>query len=168
MEIRLRPETKERVPSIEWRILSLLGLICGARIKKTIGIKRLNRDLIYNLSSELICGYPVQPMVSPIPNAYADGSKIYITIATLDFIKDDQEIAFLISHELAHNIVHYNGKGLSELDAKPIPINDKPSLQSVGDLFIFQSGAKETEADLLGVEYAIKGCLLYTSDAADE
>ena len=122
-----------------------------------IGIKRLNRDLIYNLSSELICGYPVQAMVSPIPNAYADGSKIYITIATLDFIKDDQEIAFLISHELAHNIVHYNGKGLSEVDAKPIPINDKPSLQRVGDLFIFQSGAKETEADLLGVEYAIKG-----------
>lgn len=122
-----------------------------------IGIKRLNRDLIYNLSSEVICGYPVQPMVSPIPNAYADGSKIYITIATLDFIKDDQEIAFLISHELAHNIVHYNGKGLPEVDAKPIPIYDKPSLQRVGDLFIFQSGAKETEADLLGVEYAIKG-----------
>ena len=122
-----------------------------------IGIKRLKKDLIYNLSSEVICGYPVQPMVSPIPNAYADGSKIYITIATLDFIKDDQEIAFLISHELAHNIVHYNGKGLPEVDAKPIPINDKPSLQRVEDLFIFQSGAKETEADLLGVEYAIKG-----------
>ena len=63
----------------------------------------------------------------------------------------------MISHELAHNIVHYNGKGLPEVDAKPIPINDKPSLQRVRDLFLFQSGAKETEADLLGIEYAIKG-----------
>ena len=121
-----------------------------------IGVKRLNKNLVYSLNSELTCGYPVQPMVSHIPNAYADGSKIYITIATLDFIKDDQEIAFLISHELAHNIVHYNGKGLQEIEAKPISINDTPSLQSVGDLFIFQSGAKETEADLLGIEYAIK------------
>jgi len=122
-----------------------------------IGVKRLNKDFIYDLSSEVICGYPVQPMVSPMPNAYADGSKIYITIATLDFIKDDQELAFLISHELAHNIVHYNGKGLNEVDAKPIPITEKPSLQSLGDLFILQSGEKETEADLLGIEYAIKG-----------
>ena len=122
-----------------------------------IGVKRLNKNLTYDLNSEVICGYPVQPMVSPIPNAYADGSKIYITIATLDFIKDDQEIAFLISHELAHNIVHYKGKGLHEIEAKPISINDKPSLQSVGDLFVLQSGAKETEADLLGIEYAIKG-----------
>ena len=121
-----------------------------------IGIRRLNKDLIYSLNSQLICGYPVQPMISPIPNAYADGSKIYITIATLDFVKDDQEIAFLISHELAHNIVHYNGKGLNEIEAKPISINDKPSLQSVSDLFILQSGTKETEADLLGIEYAIK------------
>ena len=124
--------------------------------KLKIVVKRLKKDLVYSLNSEFICGYPVQPMISPIPNAYADGSKIYITIATLDFIKDDQEIAFLISHELAHNIVHYNGKGLNEIEAKPISINDKPSLQSIGDLFIFQSGAKETEADLLGIEYAIK------------
>ena len=124
--------------------------------KLKIVVKRLNKDLVYSLNSEFICGYPVQPMISPIPNAYADGSKIYITIATLDFIKDDQEIAFLISHELAHNIVHYNGKGLYEIEAKPISINDTPSLQSIGDLFIFQSGAKETEADLLGIEYAIK------------
>ena len=133
-------------------------LIAGAKKGRlNIGVKRLNKDLIYNLNSEVICGYPVQTMVSPIPNAYADGSKIYITIATLDFIKDDQEIAFLIGHELAHNIVHYNGKGLYEVEAMPIPINDKPSLQSVGDLFILPSGAKETEADLLGIEYAIKG-----------
>ena len=121
-----------------------------------IVVKRLNKDLMYSLNSELICGHPVQPMISPIPNAYADGSKIYITIATLDFIQDDQELAFLIGHELAHNIVHYNGKGLYEIEAKPISINDTPSLQSIGDLFIFQSGAKETEADLLGIEYAIK------------
>ena len=121
-----------------------------------IEVRGLKEDLIYNLNSEVICGYPVQVMVSPIPNAYADGSKIYITVATLDFIKDDQEIAFLISHELAHNIVHYKGESLEEIEAKPLPIDDKPSLQRVGDLFVFQSSTKESEADLLGIEYALK------------
>ena len=104
-------------------------------------------------------GYPVQPMISPIPNAYADGSKIFITIATLDFIKDDQELAFLIGHELAHNILHFNGKGLPEIDGMPLPLDDKPSIRDISDVFIFQSGAKEIEADMLGVEYVLRAGL---------
>ena len=121
-----------------------------------IRIKRLEEKITYELESELICGYPVQAMISPIPNAYADGSKIYITIATLDFIKDDQEIAFLIAHELAHNIHHYKGEALYESQGNPLAIEEKPSLQKITDLLIFQTEEKETEADLYGVEFAIK------------
>ena len=121
-----------------------------------IRIKRLEEEIIYELESELICGYPVQAMISPIPNAYADGSKIYITIATLDFVKDDQEIAFLIAHELAHNIYHFKGEALYESQGNPLAIEEKPSLQKITDLLIFQTEEKETEADLYGVEFAIK------------
>jgi len=119
-------------------------------------ILRNEEKLNFSLNSEIICGYPVQTMLSPIPNAYADGSKIFITIATLDFIKDDQELAFLIGHELAHNIVHYEGKGMPEVKALPLPLNDSPIIRNVSDLFIFQSGKKETEADMLGVEYVLR------------
>lgn len=122
----------------------------------SIKVKRLKEETLHHMQSEVICGYPVQAMISPIPNAYADGSKIYITIATLDFVKDDQEIAFLISHELAHNIYHYKGGALSESEGNPIPIEEKPSIQKITDLLIFQTEAKETEADLYGVEFAIK------------
>ena len=121
-----------------------------------IRIKRLEEEIIYELESKLICGYPVQAMISPIPNAYADGSKIYITIATLDFVKDDQEIAFLIAHELAHNIYHFKGEALYESQGNPLAIEEKPSLQKITDLLIFQTEEKETEADLYGVEFAIK------------
>jgi Zn-dependent protease with chaperone function len=124
--------------------------------KLNIKIKRFKQEFSYELNSESICGYPVQAMISPIPNAYADGSKIYITIATLDFVKDDQEIAFLISHELAHNIFHYNGEPLYESKGNPIPIEEKPSLKNITDLLILQTEKKETEADLYGVEFAIK------------
>ncbi len=121
-----------------------------------IKVKRENKEFLFNLKSEVICGYPVQTMISPIPNAYADGSKIYITIATFDFVKDNQEIAFLIGHELAHNIYHYKGDPLYESNGNPIPIEEKPSLQKITDLLIFQTEAKETEADLYGVEFATK------------
>ena len=124
-----------------------------------LSILRDNKEYNYTLKSEVICGYPVQPMISPIPNAYADGSKIFITIATLDFIKDDQELAFLIGHELAHNILHFNGKGLPEIDGMPLPLDDKPSIRDISDVFIFQSGAKEIEADMLGVEYVLRAGL---------
>ena len=133
-------------------------LLDDAAIKGSlkIRIKRLKEEIIYELDSELICGYPVQAMISPIPNAYADGSKIYITIATLDFVKDDQEIAFLIAHELAHNIYHFKGEALYESQGNPLAIEEKPSLQKITDLLIFQTEEKETEADLYGVEFAIK------------
>ena len=121
-----------------------------------LSILRNSSEYNFNLNSEVICGYPVQPMISPIPNAYADGSKIFITIATLDFIKDDQELAFLIGHELAHNIVHYEGKGLPEVDGLPLPLDDTPSIRNISDVFIFHSGAKEIEADMLGVEYVLR------------
>jgi len=121
-----------------------------------IRVKRDNKEFLFNLRSEVICGHPVQTMISPIPNAYADGSKIYITIATLDFVKDNQEIAFLIGHELAHNIYHYKGDPLYESNGNPIPVEEKPSLQKITDLLVFQTEAKETEADLYGVEFATK------------
>ena len=77
-----------------------------------IRIKRLEEEIIYELESELICGYPVQAMISPIPNAYADGSKIYITIATLDFVKDQVKAEVGIANfnlfiESQENFLHY-------------------------------------------------------------
>ena len=45
-------------------------------------ILRENTKYNFELKPEVICGYPVQPMISPLPNADADGSKIFITIAT--------------------------------------------------------------------------------------
>ena len=67
---------------------------------------------------------------------------LHITIATFDFVKDDQELAFLIGHDLAHNVYHYKGDPLYESNANPIPVEEKPSLQKISDLLIFQTEEK--------------------------
>ena len=121
-----------------------------------ITVLRNEKHYTYELKSEIICGYPVHTMISPIPNAYADGSKIFITIATLDFVESDQELAFLIGHELIHNIFHYEGNGISESESLPLTITDSPSIRSLGDIFVFHTGKKESEADLLGVEFVLR------------
>ena len=40
-------------------------------------------------------------------NAFADGHNIYIARGMLNFVKDDLELATVISHEIAHNVMHH-------------------------------------------------------------
>ena len=121
-----------------------------------ITIKRQKKEILHNLTSEVICGYPVQAMISPIPNAYADGSKIYITIATFDFVKDDQELAFLIGHELAHNILHYKNFEANEANLLAIDYLDKPKIRQIKSILVWSNENREIEADIEGIHLAFK------------
>ena len=38
---------------------------------------------------------------------FADGEKVFITMAAIKLAHTQDEIAFLLGHELAHNILHY-------------------------------------------------------------
>lgn len=57
------------------------------------------------------CKYPVALDDSSAVNAYADGKKIVITQGMMRFVESDQELALVIAHELAHNI-------MAHIDAK--------------------------------------------------
>ena len=94
----------------------------------------------------------MQPLVSPFPTAYADGSKIFVTLAALNFIDDDSELAFIIGHELIHNVLHFKGSKVGEENFLPISINDKPVIRKIGDVFVWESASKESEADIEGLE----------------
>jgi predicted Zn-dependent protease len=52
-------------------------------------------------------------MLSPddIKNAYADGKNIVVQKGMMDFFKSDEEVALVVSHELAHN-------SMKHIDAK--------------------------------------------------
>lgn len=44
-------------------------------------------------------------------NAYADGTAVYFSPAMINFASRDQDLAFILSHEFAHNIMrHVDGK----------------------------------------------------------
>ena len=119
-------------------------------------VLRYEKELEIEVTGTQICGYAVQPLVSPFPTAYADGSKIFVTLAALNFIRDESELAFLIGHELAHNILHFKGEKVGEENFLPISVQDKPAIRRIGDIFIWESQSKEAEADRLGVEYSYK------------
>jgi hypothetical protein len=57
------------------------------------------------------CNYEVRLENNDVKNAYADGKNIVIYKGMMDFFKTDEEIALVLSHELAHN-------SMKHIDAK--------------------------------------------------
>jgi|TARA_B100001540_G_C15741978_1_gene612713 Zn-dependent protease with chaperone function len=70
---------------------------------KKIKIDRNGQILKFDINQIKICNYPIIFTQDKIVNAYADGKSIIMTQGMVDYAKDDNEIALVIAHELAHN-----------------------------------------------------------------
>ena len=57
----------------------------------------------FDLYPDEICNYPLIFTTDQVINAFADGKNIYITWGIADYTKDDNELALVIGHEIAHN-----------------------------------------------------------------
>ena len=119
-------------------------------------ILRNNKVINKQIQGIKACNYNVQAIPAASPNAYADGEKVFITLAAIKLARTEDELAFLIGHELAHNIYHYNYKKGTEANSLAINYLDMPKLKDLNSFFLFSTQSKETEADLKGVEIAFK------------
>jgi hypothetical protein len=70
---------------------------------KRIKIDRKGEILTFDINQKKICNYPIIFTQDKIVNAYADGKSIIMTQGMVDYARDDNEIAMVIAHELAHN-----------------------------------------------------------------
>lgn len=61
----------------------------------------------YEFSANEICDYPVLIGEGGEVNAFADGKKIVITKGMMRFAQNDQELALVVAHELAHNVMDH-------------------------------------------------------------
>lgn len=53
------------------------------------------------------CTYPFEVVNDNVLNAWADGRKVYITPAMVSFAANDEELAVVLAHEYAHNILNH-------------------------------------------------------------
>ena len=70
---------------------------------KKIKVDRKGEILSFDINQKKICNYPIIFTQDKIVNAYADGKSIIMTQGMVDYARDDNEIAMVIAHELAHN-----------------------------------------------------------------
>ena len=66
---------------------------------------RLSTGRTISIAPETVCEYPVLLVRSPDINAAADGRAIAITTRFYEITKSEDELALILGHELAHNIL---------------------------------------------------------------
>jgi len=70
---------------------------------QSIRVKRGEKEFTVSVEPEKICNYPVKLSPTSTINAYANGKAITMTAGMMNFVKDDNELALIIGHELGHN-----------------------------------------------------------------
>lgn len=74
-------------------------------------VKRGWEQLRVSVPPSQACDFRIKLSPDDVKNAYADGKNIVIYKGMMDFFKTDEEIALVVSHELAHN-------SMKHIDAK--------------------------------------------------
>lgn len=109
------------------------------------------------------CRYPVMLVEDQEINAYADGKKVYIPVGMIRFVENDDELALVVGHELAHNILAHSNKKLGNavlgtlVDVLVLATTGVDTGGTFGD-----AGARayskdfESEADYLGLYIAAR------------
>lgn len=73
-----------------------------------ITVVRDHTDLDLMIEPRNACDYAVQVDPSALLNAKADGRRVYITTGMAGEATSDDELAMILSHELAHNILRHD------------------------------------------------------------
>ena len=60
-----------------------------------------------NVAPDSVCMSAAVAVKSDVLNAFADGVFVYITTAMMRFAADDEELAVVVAHELAHNAMRH-------------------------------------------------------------
>ena len=128
-----------------------------------LGIIRDGRARTVAVQPARVCAFPVHWGFSDEVNAFANGSSIFVTTGFLRFVEDDDELATVIGHELAHNTRgHIKSKRgnefigilLGALVSAAIGIDMTETGRAIGSQAYSQDF--EAEADYVGVYHAAR------------
>ncbi|MCK4950981.1 MAG: M48 family metalloprotease [Gammaproteobacteria bacterium] len=78
--------------------------------KVKIRARRKGKNITFVLRPEKACDYGYGVVNHDMVNAFADGKNIFVTVGMMRFVDDDNELALVVSHELAHNVMEHMSK----------------------------------------------------------
>lgn len=92
------------------QFLKLLGDASSKLDSVRVGVKREGVEIKYSMHPVQICNYPANVTEDDAVNAYADGSKVFVTTGMIRFAETDDELALVVGHEIAHNALGHIAK----------------------------------------------------------
>ncbi|MEX0807013.1 MAG: M48 family metallopeptidase [Candidatus Binatia bacterium] len=97
-------KVSEIIPDAKSKVKPIYEIIkTNGKTPYQLEILRFEETKPLTIKPVAVCKYPVALSNDDKVNAFADGEKIGITTGMLRFAKDDDELAFIVSHEIAHN-----------------------------------------------------------------
>ena len=109
------------------------------------------------LAPERVCAYEVRLIINDLINAFADGESVVLTTGMMWFAQTDEELAAVVGHELAHNLLNHVDKKrraasdrlIADLAAAGLGANDPSMFSRVEEVAYGEE--LEREADYLGL-----------------
>src|SRR6266446_9840759 len=82
----------------------------AAQTPLTMVIRRNGVDEALKITPDRVCDYQAGISNDNEINAFADGSRVVATKGLMNFVKSDEELALVLSHEISHNVLDHIGK----------------------------------------------------------
>jgi beta-barrel assembly-enhancing protease len=103
------PDMKARASSLslERRIAAIQAELDRGRARVTV--RRVGASLVFDLTGTSACAARVVLTPSGTLNSWADGDHVGLSTALVEFTRNDDELAFILAHELAHNLLRHKG-----------------------------------------------------------
>jgi membrane-associated protease RseP (regulator of RpoE activity) len=97
-------------PNAERHAASLLAPLVNGRSAVKITVLRNDANLEVNVPLTRACAYGVELGNADNVNAYNDGRRVMVTRGMLGFVRSDEELAYVLAKEMAHNALQHASK----------------------------------------------------------
>lgn len=134
-------------PNAETAVGEILGPLTASRASVRLTILRDGAQQALVIPLTRACPFRVDLGNADNVNTYADGQRIMITRGILDFTRSDNEIAYLIAKEMAHNALSHAAKQRSN-SVVGQQINNLKRIHPDTGMLIGSAGIKPTPPEL--------------------
>lgn len=97
-------------PNAEREAAAILGPLIAARPSIKLTVLRNNANTVVTVPLTRACAYSIELGNVDTVNAYDDGRRVLITRGMMNFVRSDEELAYVLAKEMAHNSLGHAGK----------------------------------------------------------
>lgn len=97
-------------PDADRQTALLLGPIVSKKDTINLTIERQGKKIPLSIPLTPACAFNIELGNTDVVNSYDDGRRILVTKGMMQFVQNDNELAYVIASEMAHNILGHAGK----------------------------------------------------------